>query len=118
MNEFFRICQTLLYQNLYNKIHFQSHLAHEFFLLLAVCNTVIVAKHPHRDTMNASGLICPSSAVSTARVARKMLKRESRVTSAPMPPGEAAGGGDGGGGSSNSSSIAESTSEDKRYAQC
>ena len=43
-------------------------LAQEFFLLLAVCNTVIVASHPHRDTMNASGVICettPGTADST-----------------------------------------------------
>merc|ERR1740131_713051 len=39
----------------------------EFFTLLAVCNTVIVAKHPHRDTMNASGVIVspPGTANST-----------------------------------------------------
>ena len=36
--------------------------AREFFLLLAVCNTVIVARHPHRDTMNASGVICDTPA--------------------------------------------------------
>lgn len=28
----------------------------DFFLLLAVCNTVVVAKHPHKDQMNSSGL--------------------------------------------------------------
>ena len=33
----------------------------EFFLLLAVCNTVIVAKSPHRDSMTASGIV-PNSA--------------------------------------------------------
>ena len=33
----------------------------DFFLLLSVCNTVIVAKHPHHDQMNASGVICGSS---------------------------------------------------------
>ncbi|XP_065336042.1 phospholipid-transporting ATPase VA isoform X1 [Cloeon dipterum] len=29
----------------------------EFFILLALCNTVVVAKHPHHDSMNASGVI-------------------------------------------------------------
>ena len=33
----------------------------DFFLLLAVCNTVIVAKYPHHDHMNASGVICNSA---------------------------------------------------------
>ena len=30
------------------KLHPQGGLTQDFFLLLAVCNTVIVAKHPHR----------------------------------------------------------------------
>ncbi|XP_057668206.1 phospholipid-transporting ATPase VD isoform X2 [Diorhabda carinulata] len=29
----------------------------EFLLLLAICNTVVCAKHPHHDLMNASGVI-------------------------------------------------------------
>ncbi|XP_066145545.1 phospholipid-transporting ATPase VD isoform X1 [Euwallacea fornicatus] len=29
----------------------------EFLLLLAVCNTVVCSNHPHRDIMNASGII-------------------------------------------------------------
>lgn len=29
----------------------------EFFLVLSICNTVIVSETPHRDTMNASGMI-------------------------------------------------------------
>jgi len=41
----------------------ENLLVQEFFFLLAVCNTVIVAKKPHRDTMNADGIIQkPSSA--------------------------------------------------------
>ncbi|XP_015906001.1 phospholipid-transporting ATPase VA [Parasteatoda tepidariorum] len=28
----------------------------DFFLLLALCNTVVVAKYPHKDQMNSSGL--------------------------------------------------------------
>lgn len=34
-----------------------SEVYQDFFLLLAVCNTVIVAKHPRVDTMNASGMV-------------------------------------------------------------
>ena len=44
-----------------SKIQDQARQVQEFFLLLAVCNTVIVAKYPHHDHMNASGLICASS---------------------------------------------------------
>lgn len=39
----------------------------DFFLLLAVCNTVIVAKYPHHDHMNASGVICNSATSNGAR---------------------------------------------------
>ena len=44
----------------------QAEQVQDFFLLLSVCNTVIVAKHPHRDNMNASGIICGSSNTSIA----------------------------------------------------
>ena len=40
---------------------FQAQQVQDFFLLLAVCNTVIVAKYPHHDHMNASGVICNSA---------------------------------------------------------
>lgn len=39
------------------KMSFQAAQTQDFFLLLAICNTVIVAKYPHRDVMNASGLV-------------------------------------------------------------
>merc|ERR1719239_1841639 len=59
-------------------------LAQEFFLLLAVCNTVIVASHPHRDTMNASGVICettPGTADSTlTRPARNATNASANAT--------------------------------------
>ncbi|KAG7167224.1 phospholipid-transporting ATPase VD-like 2, partial [Homarus americanus] len=32
----------------------------DFFFTLAACNTVVVAKYPHRDAMNASGMIVPN----------------------------------------------------------
>ncbi|KAK4887192.1 hypothetical protein RN001_003463 [Aquatica leii] len=40
----------------------QKHAARiqEFFLLLAVCNTVVCSHHPHCDLMNASGVIEPA----------------------------------------------------------
>ncbi|ODN06541.1 putative phospholipid-transporting ATPase VD [Orchesella cincta] len=34
---------------------------YDFFMVLASCNTVVVAKHPHHDNMNASGVIEGSS---------------------------------------------------------
>lgn len=35
----------------------QSQKLQEFLLVLAICNTVVVARHPHHDTMNDSGVI-------------------------------------------------------------
>lgn len=35
----------------------QARRLEEFFLLMAVCNTVVVAKKPHRDRMNEVGQI-------------------------------------------------------------
>merc|ERR550519_3330512 len=58
-----------------NKLNPMVTSMQEFFLLLAVCNTVIVAKHEHRDTMNASGVIC-----STPGTANSTLTRPSRNT--------------------------------------
>eukprot|EP00096_Caligus_rogercresseyi_P015122 TRINITY_DN7568_c0_g1_i2.p1 TRINITY_DN7568_c0_g1~~TRINITY_DN7568_c0_g1_i2.p1 ORF type:complete len:1578 (-),score=493.90 TRINITY_DN7568_c0_g1_i2:292-5025(-) len=37
----------------------------DFFTILSVCNTVIVAKYPHRDAMNVSGLIVHSSSLTS-----------------------------------------------------
>ncbi|KAK7867763.1 hypothetical protein R5R35_002262 [Gryllus longicercus] len=37
--------------------HVHAQKIQEFLLLLAVCNTVVVARHPHHDMMNASGVI-------------------------------------------------------------
>uniref|UniRef100_T1JA93 Phospholipid-transporting ATPase n=1 Tax=Strigamia maritima TaxID=126957 RepID=T1JA93_STRMM len=39
----------------------QSQRIQDFFLLLSVCNTVVVSKHPHQDKMNSSGLYLDSS---------------------------------------------------------
>lgn len=54
--------QVMIDSNKELKIH-QNHgqITQDFFLLLAVCNTVIVAKHPHKDVMNASGLVINQS---------------------------------------------------------
>lgn len=38
-------------------INVQARRLEEFFLLMAVCNTVVVAKKPHRDRMNDVGQI-------------------------------------------------------------
>lgn len=40
----------------------QSQRIQDFFLLLAVCNTVVVSKHPHCDKMNSSGLYLNTAA--------------------------------------------------------
>ncbi|XP_045133303.1 phospholipid-transporting ATPase VA-like isoform X2 [Portunus trituberculatus] len=40
----------------------------DFFLTLAACNTVVVAKHPHHDQMNASGMIVPSNSANSSEV--------------------------------------------------
>ncbi|KAG1649509.1 putative phospholipid-transporting ATPase VD [Nymphon striatum] len=34
----------------------------DFFLLMALCNTVVVSSHPHKDLMNYSGIYDPSAA--------------------------------------------------------
>ena len=38
------------------QINVQARRLEEFFLLMAVCNTVVVAKKPHRDRMNEDGI--------------------------------------------------------------
>ncbi|XP_063240630.1 phospholipid-transporting ATPase VD isoform X2 [Bacillus rossius redtenbacheri] len=72
----------------------------EFLLLLAVCNTVVTARHPHHDMMNASGVIESAPGVSNPSGARSSQARtpprgidkysplaESRsVTPSPPPP--------------------------------
>lgn len=40
----------------------------DFFVTLAACNTVIVAKYPHRDEMNASGMIVPNESANNCSV--------------------------------------------------
>lgn len=44
-------------------INVQARRLEEFFLLMAVCNTVVVAKKPHRDRMNEVGQIESSTIV-------------------------------------------------------
>nr|XP_045605910.1 phospholipid-transporting ATPase VA-like [Procambarus clarkii] len=40
----------------------------DFFFTLAACNTVIVAKYPHRDAMNASGMIVPNESANSSSI--------------------------------------------------
>lgn len=42
----------------------------EFYLLLAVCNTVVVAKKPHRDRMNEAGQLENSRAECSVHVSQ------------------------------------------------
>jgi len=68
----------------------------EFFLLLAVCNTVIVAKKPHVDNMTASGVVLPpssgnNSAASTSKIGRRVMRRRemmagNKVSADPQKP--------------------------------
>lgn len=37
----------------------QAQRIQEFFLVLSICNTVVVSATPHRDMMNASGIVEP-----------------------------------------------------------
>ncbi|XP_042867985.1 phospholipid-transporting ATPase VA-like isoform X1 [Penaeus japonicus] len=40
----------------------------DFFFTLAACNTVIVAKYPHHDQMNASGMIVPNESANNSSI--------------------------------------------------
>ena len=52
------LCLTDLFlSNFRPHINVQARRLEEFFLLMAVCNTVVVAKKPHRDRMNDVGQI-------------------------------------------------------------
>merc|ERR1719323_1114026 len=64
----------------------------EFFLLLAVCNTVVVAKSPKRDTMDARGHIVDKSPEPES--VNSTLSRPSRNTeiSTPAPASTISGG--------------------------
>lgn len=37
----------------------QAQRIQEFFVVLSICNTVVVSATPHRDMMNASGIVEP-----------------------------------------------------------
>ncbi|RZF38045.1 hypothetical protein LSTR_LSTR006444 [Laodelphax striatellus] len=76
-----------------------SQKVREFFLVLALCNTVVVAKHPHHDHMNASGVIEPelsaqvefipkpqtSNTVSSSRSRYRRLAESRSITPSPTP---------------------------------
>ncbi|CAG7722204.1 unnamed protein product [Allacma fusca] len=59
----------------------QAQRTHDFFMILAVCNTVVVAKYPHHDKMNASGFIVESG--NQAQYARLSPIRETVDSSLP-----------------------------------
>ncbi|KAJ8679281.1 hypothetical protein QAD02_015068 [Eretmocerus hayati] len=63
------------------------HRLQEFLILLAICNTVVVNTHPHRDNMNSSGVIEePSNGDDTAGYARLTESRSATpVSIAPSP---------------------------------
>ncbi|XP_051166407.1 phospholipid-transporting ATPase VD isoform X1 [Leptopilina boulardi] len=59
-----------------------KHRLQEFLVLMAVCNTVVVNSHPHRDIMNSSGVI--EEPQKNGGSARYMRLNESRSTT-PVP---------------------------------
>lgn len=78
----------------------QAHRVQEFLTVMAMCNTVVIAKHPHYDMMNASGVIessqeteplqraefIPKSSGAPQSVSRYRRLAESRsITPSPTP---------------------------------
>ena len=67
----------------------------EFFILLAVCNTVVVSKTPKRDTMDARGVIvhdktAGKSLSSAAKLTKTDFPSQTPAPSTPPSPGPAA----------------------------
>lgn len=60
----------------------QAQRIQEFFLVLSICNTVIVSATPHHDTMNASGMI-----ESNGDNSAKMIKSKENNGNASMTDG-------------------------------
>ncbi|KAJ9587010.1 hypothetical protein L9F63_019389, partial [Diploptera punctata] len=54
----------------------------EFLVLLAVCNTVVVSHHPHRDIMNASGVI---ESVPNVLGGHTNMMNDEKIHAAPKP---------------------------------
>ncbi|XP_046562486.1 phospholipid-transporting ATPase VB-like [Haliotis rubra] len=59
----------------------------EFFLLMAVCNTVVVSHHPHQDEMDESGFLSQPEFLKQAAQSREEgLDRYNRLPEAATPP--------------------------------
>jgi phospholipid-translocating ATPase len=69
-----------------------SQRCREFFSVLALCNTVLVAESPHRDNMNASGVIEEEHGVSRVKASDPLINdhylrlSESRSITPSPPP--------------------------------
>lgn len=49
--------ESMMAEHMNGTKNLHSTRIHEFLVLLAICNTVVVSNHPHQDLMNASGVI-------------------------------------------------------------
>ncbi|XP_012281386.1 probable phospholipid-transporting ATPase VD isoform X2 [Orussus abietinus] len=69
-------------------IGMSRHRLQEFLILLAVCNTVVVNTHSHRDIMNASGIVEESSNddITPARYTRLSESRSTTPSPSPTVP--------------------------------
>ncbi|KAF6198978.1 hypothetical protein GE061_007001 [Apolygus lucorum] len=67
----------------------QSQRVREFLLALSLCNTVVVAAHPHVDIMNASGVIEDDKSLQYQQESlsyRRLLEESRTPTPPPIPP--------------------------------
>ncbi|XP_011494340.1 PREDICTED: probable phospholipid-transporting ATPase VA isoform X3 [Ceratosolen solmsi marchali] len=55
------------------------HRLQEFLILLAICNTVVVNTHPHRDIMNSSGVIENTQKNDDADPTRSLMETQSTL---------------------------------------
>ena len=63
-----------------------SQRCREFFSVLAICNTVLVAELPHRDNMNASGVIEEEHGMSQPLITDNYLRLSESRSITPSPP--------------------------------
>ncbi|XP_055916558.1 phospholipid-transporting ATPase VB isoform X1 [Eupeodes corollae] len=59
---------------------------HEFLLVLAICNTVVVSARPHRDMMNASGVIEVHQQTEESTSTPKILSSSNNSIKSPILP--------------------------------
>ncbi|XP_058056504.1 phospholipid-transporting ATPase VD [Anopheles bellator] len=62
----------------------------EFFLVLAICNTVVVSAAPHKDNMNASGVIEMNDSETSVTLVRPALLETDGIENHQLPGSSAA----------------------------